>query len=216
VRELAAQADIVLENYKVGQLAKYGLDYASLSALNPRLVYCSVTGFGQTGPYAQAGAGYDFAIQATGGLMSVTGEKDGTMAANRRRWAWPWPTCSPGCTPPPPSWPRCARREPHRPRLPHRRRAAGRAGGDAGQMDMKTSPLSTTLNDPSLLKTDALIGGEWVAGDARFDVTDPATGLKLADVANLGPADVPRPPSPPPTRPGRPGAPRPPRSARRS
>ena len=55
-------------------------------------------------------------------------------------------------------------------------------------MDMKTSPLAT-LNDPSLLKTDALIGGEWVAGGARFDVTDPATGLKLADVANLGPVD---------------------------
>ena len=77
VRTLAREADVVLENYKVGQLAKYGLDYASLSALNPRLVYCSVTGFGQDGPYAQA-AGYDFAIQATGGLMSVTGEKDGT------------------------------------------------------------------------------------------------------------------------------------------
>jgi hypothetical protein len=77
VRELAAEADVVLENYKVGQLAKYGLDYASLSALNPRLVYCSVTGYGQTGPY-RPGAGYDFAIQATGGLMSMTGEKEGT------------------------------------------------------------------------------------------------------------------------------------------
>ncbi len=76
VRQLAAEADVVLENYKVGQLAKYGLDCASLQALNPRLVYCSVTGYGQTGPMAQA-AGYDFAIQATGGLMSVTGEKEG-------------------------------------------------------------------------------------------------------------------------------------------
>ena len=76
VRQLAAEADVVIENYKVGQLARYGLHYAALSALNPKLVYCSVTGYGQTGPMAQA-AGYDFAIQATGGLMSVTGEKDG-------------------------------------------------------------------------------------------------------------------------------------------
>ena len=76
VRQLAADADVVLENYKVGQLKRYGLDYAALSALNPRLVYCSITGYGQDGPMAQA-AGYDFAIQATGGLMSVTGEKDG-------------------------------------------------------------------------------------------------------------------------------------------
>ncbi|MCA0242966.1 MAG: CoA transferase [Proteobacteria bacterium] len=77
VRGLARDADVVLENYKVGQLAKYGLDHAALAALNPRLVYCSITGYGQDGPYAQA-AGYDFAIQATGGLMSVTGEKEGT------------------------------------------------------------------------------------------------------------------------------------------
>ncbi|MBE7416191.1 MAG: CoA transferase [Ideonella sp.] len=77
VRRIAAHADVLLENYKVGQLAKYGLDAATLQALNPRLVYCSITGYGQDGPYAAA-AGYDFAIQATGGLMSVTGEKDGT------------------------------------------------------------------------------------------------------------------------------------------
>ena len=76
VRSLAREADVLVENYKVGQLARYGLDYASLSALNPRLVYCSVTGYGQDGPFAQA-AGYDFAIQATGGLMSITGEKEG-------------------------------------------------------------------------------------------------------------------------------------------
>ncbi|OIQ83011.1 formyl-coenzyme A transferase [mine drainage metagenome] len=76
VRELAAQADVVIENYKVGQLAKYGLDAASLMALNPRLIYCSVTGYGQTGPLAHK-AGYDFAIQAEGGLMSLTGEPDG-------------------------------------------------------------------------------------------------------------------------------------------
>ena len=84
VRQLAAEADVLLENYKVGQLARYGLDYASLSALNPRLVYCSVTGYGQTGPMAGA-AGYDFAIQATGGLMSVTGEKDGTPGSQPQK-----------------------------------------------------------------------------------------------------------------------------------
>ncbi|WP_088279477.1 CaiB/BaiF CoA-transferase family protein [Ideonella sp. A 288] len=84
VRQLAADADVVLENYKVGQLARYGLDYASLKALNPRLVYCSITGYGQDGPYASA-AGYDFAIQATGGLMSVTGEKDGTPGSQPQK-----------------------------------------------------------------------------------------------------------------------------------
>lgn len=84
VRQLAVEADIVLENYKVGQLKKYGLDYASLSALNPRLIYCSVTGYGQTGPMAGA-AGYDFAIQATGGLMSVTGEKEGTPGSQPQK-----------------------------------------------------------------------------------------------------------------------------------
>ncbi len=84
VRQLAAEADVVLENYKVGQLAKYGLDYARLSAINPRLVYCSITGYGQTGPMAQA-AGYDFAIQATGGLMSVTGEKEGTPGSQPQK-----------------------------------------------------------------------------------------------------------------------------------
>jgi crotonobetainyl-CoA:carnitine CoA-transferase CaiB-like acyl-CoA transferase len=75
VERLAAMSDVLLENYKVGGLAQYGLDYASLSARNPRLVYCSVTGFGQTGPYARR-AGYDFIIQAMGGLMSITGERD--------------------------------------------------------------------------------------------------------------------------------------------
>lgn len=76
VRELAAGADVFIENFKVGGLAKYGLDYATLHALNPRLVYCSVTGFGQDGPYAQR-AGYDAMIQAMGGLMSITGATDG-------------------------------------------------------------------------------------------------------------------------------------------
>jgi len=75
VRRLAAGADIFVENFKVGGLRKYGLDYASLAAENPRLIYCSITGFGQDGPYAEK-PGYDFVIQALGGLMSITGEKD--------------------------------------------------------------------------------------------------------------------------------------------
>ncbi|CAB3748914.1 CaiB/BaiF CoA transferase family protein [Paraburkholderia solisilvae] len=76
VRELAAKSDVVLENYKVGQLKRYGLDYESLRAIKPDLIYCSVTGFGQTGPYAQR-AGYDFIVQGLGGFMSITGERDG-------------------------------------------------------------------------------------------------------------------------------------------
>ena len=76
VRRLAAKCDVVLENFKVGGLAKYGLDYASLKELKPDLVYCSITGFGQDGPYAQR-AGYDFLIQGMGGLMSLTGEPGG-------------------------------------------------------------------------------------------------------------------------------------------
>jgi len=76
VRDLAAQADVLIENFKVGGLARYGLDHASLSALNPRLVYCSITGFGQDGPYAHR-PGYDFIIQGMGGIMDLTGEPDG-------------------------------------------------------------------------------------------------------------------------------------------
>jgi len=75
VRELAAESDVLLENYKVGDLARYGLGYDDLRKVNPRLVYCSITGFGQTGPYRDR-AGYDFLIQGMGGLMSVTGERD--------------------------------------------------------------------------------------------------------------------------------------------
>ena len=80
IRELAAKSDIVMENFKVGGLKKYGLDYESLKAVNPRLIYCSLTGFGQTGPYAQR-AGYDFMIQGMGGIMSVTGQPDGMPGA---------------------------------------------------------------------------------------------------------------------------------------
>ncbi|GAB1576472.1 CaiB/BaiF CoA transferase family protein [Bordetella petrii] len=75
VRELARQSDILVENFKVGGLRKYGLDYDSLKADNPGLIYCSITGFGQTGPYASR-PGYDFMIQGMGGLMSITGERD--------------------------------------------------------------------------------------------------------------------------------------------
>jgi formyl-CoA transferase len=75
VRALARQSDVVLENYKVGQLKKYGLDYESLKREKPDLVYCSITGFGQDGPYAQR-AGYDFIVQGMGGFMSITGERD--------------------------------------------------------------------------------------------------------------------------------------------
>jgi formyl-CoA transferase len=75
VRELVKQSDVVLENYKVGQLKKYGLDYDSLRAIKPDLVYCSITGFGQDGPYAQR-PGYDFIVQGMGGFMSITGERD--------------------------------------------------------------------------------------------------------------------------------------------
>jgi formyl-CoA transferase len=75
VRELALRSDVLVENFKVGGLEKYGLDYASLHALNPRLIYCSVTGFGQDGPYAER-AGYDLMIQAMSGMMSITGRAD--------------------------------------------------------------------------------------------------------------------------------------------
>ena len=75
IYDLVKNSDILVENYKVGGLKKYGLDYQSLSILNPEIIYCSITGFGQSGPYAER-AGYDFMIQAMGGLMSITGESD--------------------------------------------------------------------------------------------------------------------------------------------
>ncbi len=80
IKQLAAKSDVVVENFKVGGLKKYGLDYEALKATNPKLVYCSITGFGQTGPYANR-AGYDFMIQGMAGLMSITGQPDGTPGA---------------------------------------------------------------------------------------------------------------------------------------
>ncbi|MEC8429084.1 MAG: CaiB/BaiF CoA-transferase family protein, partial [Pseudomonadota bacterium] len=76
IRQLASEADVLLENFKVGGLERYGLDYQSLAKINPRLIYCSITGFGQTGPYKDR-PGYDFLVQAMGGLMSVTGDPEG-------------------------------------------------------------------------------------------------------------------------------------------
>ena len=84
IRQMAAQSDVLVENFKVGGLAKYGLDYASLKALNPRLIYCSITGFGQTGPYAER-AGYDLMIQAMSGMMDITGRADGTPGGGPQR-----------------------------------------------------------------------------------------------------------------------------------
>jgi len=82
VRQLAAKADILIENFKPGGLQKYGLDYASIAAFNPGIIYCSITGFGQTGPYSHR-SGYDFLIQGMGGLMSITGQPDGSPGAAR-------------------------------------------------------------------------------------------------------------------------------------
>src|SRR5438045_3425413 len=79
VRELAAHCDVLVENFKVGDLERYGLSWEALKAVNPRLVYCSITGFGQTGPY-RGRAGYDYAIQGMGGLMSVTGPSRAEIA----------------------------------------------------------------------------------------------------------------------------------------
>jgi crotonobetainyl-CoA:carnitine CoA-transferase CaiB-like acyl-CoA transferase len=84
VRDLARSSDVLLENFKVGGLKAYGLDYESLKAVNPRLIYCSITGFGQTGPYAQR-AGYDLLVQAMGGLMSITGRQDDEPGAGPQK-----------------------------------------------------------------------------------------------------------------------------------
>ncbi len=84
IKQMAAQSDILVENFKVGGLKQYGLDYESLKAVNPRLIYCSVTGFGQSGPYAER-AGYDLMIQAMSGMMSITGQADGTPGGGPMR-----------------------------------------------------------------------------------------------------------------------------------
>ena len=92
LKELIASADIFIENFKVGGLAKYGLDYATLSLEFPALIYCSITGFGQTGPYAKR-AGYDFLMQGMSGLMSITGEPDRQpqKVGRRRHGCLHWP-----------------------------------------------------------------------------------------------------------------------------
>jgi crotonobetainyl-CoA:carnitine CoA-transferase CaiB-like acyl-CoA transferase len=84
IRQMAAQSDVLVENFKVGGLKHYGLDYESLKAINPRLIYCSITGFGQTGPYAER-AGYDLMIQAMSGMMSITGRADGVPGGGPQR-----------------------------------------------------------------------------------------------------------------------------------
>ncbi|PQA77314.1 CaiB/BaiF CoA-transferase family protein [Rhodoferax sp. TS-BS-61-7] len=84
IRQMALQSDILVENFKVGGLAHYGLDYASLKEVNPRLIYCSITGFGQTGPYAER-AGYDLMVQAMSGMMSITGRADGEPGGGPQR-----------------------------------------------------------------------------------------------------------------------------------
>ncbi len=84
VKKLAARSDVLIENFKFGGLAKYGLDYNSLSADNPRLVYCSITGFGQDGPY-KTRAGYDLLVQGMGGIMDITGDPGRRADAARRR-----------------------------------------------------------------------------------------------------------------------------------
>ncbi|MCB1546407.1 MAG: CoA transferase [Hyphomicrobiaceae bacterium] len=88
VRELAARADVLLENYKTGDLARYGLGYDDLKVLNPRLIYCSITGFGQTGPYRER-PGFDFMVQGMGGLMSITGERDDRPGGGPQRVGMP-------------------------------------------------------------------------------------------------------------------------------
>jgi crotonobetainyl-CoA:carnitine CoA-transferase CaiB-like acyl-CoA transferase len=95
IREMAAQADVLIENYRTGTLARHGLGYDDLKAINPRLIYCSVTGFGQTGPYAGY-SGYDYIAQAMAGLMSVTGARDGEPGAGPTRVGVPIADASTG------------------------------------------------------------------------------------------------------------------------
>jgi crotonobetainyl-CoA:carnitine CoA-transferase CaiB-like acyl-CoA transferase len=87
IRQMALSSDILVENFKVGGLKHYGLDFESLKTINPRLIYCSITGFGQDGPYAER-AGYDLMIQAMSGMMSITGKPDNVPGGGPRAWAW--------------------------------------------------------------------------------------------------------------------------------
>ena len=102
VTTLAANSDILLENYKVGGLRRYGLDYESLKQHNPSLIYCSISGFGQTGPLRERG-GYDSLIQGMTGLMSITGEATAALSRSASRFQIFWPDFTPSS----PSWGRC-------------------------------------------------------------------------------------------------------------
>ena len=103
IREFAKSSDVFIENFKVGDLKRYGLDYASLSDINSGLVYCSITGYGQDGPYANK-PGYDFVFQAIGGLMSITARRTTCPAAGRRRQESPSRMSLPECTRRSPYW----------------------------------------------------------------------------------------------------------------
>ncbi len=86
IKKMVLESDVLIENYKAGSLKKYGLDYESLSQINPKLVYCSITGFGQKPRAAEPG--YDFIIQGMGGMMSVTGERDDLPGGGRKKQVW--------------------------------------------------------------------------------------------------------------------------------
>jgi crotonobetainyl-CoA:carnitine CoA-transferase CaiB-like acyl-CoA transferase len=122
ILNLVKRADVVIENFKVGQLKRYGLDYESLKAIKPDLIYCSITGFGQTGPWAQR-AGYDFIVQGIGGFMSVTGERDDLPGGGPQKAGVVSQTA-------------------HRRRSSHRRRAARCHGGYHGQHELELPDLA--------------------------------------------------------------------------
>jgi crotonobetainyl-CoA:carnitine CoA-transferase CaiB-like acyl-CoA transferase len=132
VRRLAALSDIVVENYKAGALARYGLGYEALKAVNPRLIYASITGYGQSGPRRDAAA-YDFAIQAMGGLMSVTGERDGMPGGGPQKVGVPIVDLMTGMYATVGVLAGLARRAETGEGDLHRRRHARRAGGVSGE-----------------------------------------------------------------------------------
>ena len=132
MRELAEQSDVLIENYKFGDLARYGLGYDDCRSVNPRLIYCSVTGFGQTGPYRER-PGYDFMIQGMGGMMSVTGEPDDAPGGGPQRVGVPIADIITGMYATIAICAALAHRDRHRRRAAPRPRAARLAGRDARQ-----------------------------------------------------------------------------------